>query len=491
VTKYDEDAVSTTPIGASFPGDMVGDNSPHQGLVADGRDIKSHCTDLFDDLDLSRPGSAKNSDEQHSSYSEFEVDMKLGGTFNNEVAGRHGQSVRVTRDTSRTRRILLSWRLKPCYIAYCLLCLVASAFLFLYTLAQGHAADWKEDLYKEFTWVEAIELFLGVSIVAETSITYRVVGNRAFFRDKWCVFDLIISTLTGISWFFIFFTAQNWATHIEGDVEMPLLATRFGLQPLRVLSTFMALYKSRRMQKSQEDVHFEMVSLCDDIQMDAETVFRDVAVQIAGYLPVSLRFNQWYLAYSPKVHGLSINTLYRRMETAGDCLLIVKDRENCVFGGFSSGIRRHQPGGHQEVQDNSSCFVFDKRLMTHHYKENPMPPMYCDDKMISFGRALTIDADFLRGSSKPCNAYGTIEYLGSNDEFIIQNLEIWCFRPIIDEAAVIAEMKKEDQEADSRANSRANSKANSRAISRSSSANRISPSNSAYNDTGKEGISPV
>jgi len=449
--KFDEDdhRVSTTTIGASIKGELSETMvDPSLKLGFQGREaVKSQAVDLFDDLDLSRPST------QTSQYSEFEVDMKLGGgvlnvSHDGMSEPRNGQGVHVI---NHSRRVLLSWRLKPCYVVYCLFCLVASAVLFLYTLSQGHAADWKEDLYKTFTWVEAIELFLGVSIVIETSITYRVVGWRAFFRDKWCLFDLVISALTVISWFFILCTAQNWATHIEGDLEMPLIAIRFGLQPLRVISTFMALYKTRRMQRNATDVHFEMVSLADDLQLDADTAFRDVAVQISSYLPVSLRFNQWYLAYSPKIHGLSIHTMYRRLQSAGECLVIVRDHRHCVFGGFAPGIQRQQrrsfvTNSEGLPMDNTPYFVFDKRLNIHFYQEDPMPPIYCDDRMISFGRALTIDSDFLHGSSQPCNAYGTIEYLGSNDEFIIQDLEIWCFQPIVDEAMILAEIKKEKED---------------------------------------------
>lgn len=388
-----------------------------------------------------------------------ELDRELGveteGTRNRN---NRGDSPTVRRDShsderttgshrshglNRTRQFLISWRLKPCYITYCICCLAASSLLFIYTIIRGHASNWQEDLYNELTWTEWLELFIGFSIVIETFISYRVAGRHVFFRDKWCVFDLLLSALTLLSWVFILCSTLEWASWFEDDLEMPLLATRFGLQPLRVVSTFMTLYKSRKMQREGNDVHFEMTSVADDIQTDQPTEFKEQLLSLVSFLPVSLRFQQWYLAYSPEVHGLSIHTLYRRLEGIGAALIILRDDKNAVIGGFTSnGINSKVQRSEKNTTDSSSSFVFDKRLNVYYYREDPMPALFCNDTMLSFGRALTINSDFLRGSSTACNAYTTVEFLGSNDEFVITHLEIWCWEPIVDEATMQEEVRR-------------------------------------------------
>eukprot|EP00397_Hematodinium_sp_SG-2012_P006866 GEMP01006903.1.p1 GENE.GEMP01006903.1~~GEMP01006903.1.p1 ORF type:complete len:430 (+),score=69.98 GEMP01006903.1:57-1346(+) len=390
---------------------------PHSyGLLRHSEE--SDVRDLLDELDLTR-GDA-NSDSEHSS--DYEVDLKIAASSSptSNVANYHS-----------ARRVLLSWRLRPCYVIYCLTCLVVSAFLFLYTMIQGHLLDWNFNLYRRALWEEVLEVLLGISIVTETSVTYRVVGRQAFFRSKWCIVDLIISSLTVASWTMILFTSTAVMSHLEGNLEMPVLALRFGLQPMRVLSTFMALHKSRKMQSSgRQKLNFEMVKIEDDVVMDAQTKFKDFIGQILPELPLSLRFNKWYLAYSPNVHGISLHTMFRRLEDAGECIVLIRDHGGQVIGGLAPSIHRAGGPAHT-VEDCAPCFVFNQKMDVFYYQpKNPMPPLYCDDNMVSFGRALTISSDMLHGSSKACDAYETLAPLGVDSEFVIKSLEIWAFQPV-------------------------------------------------------------
>lgn len=62
-----------------------------------------------------------------------------------------------------------------------------------------------------------------------------------------------------------------------------------------------------------------------------------VAIELSQHLPVSLRWQTaWRLVYSPRIHGVSLNTFYRRMENEGPSLLLIQDHCGCVFGGFAS-----------------------------------------------------------------------------------------------------------------------------------------------------------
>lgn len=62
-----------------------------------------------------------------------------------------------------------------------------------------------------------------------------------------------------------------------------------------------------------------------------------LAWEICQHLPVSLRWKTaWRLAYSPRVHGVSLATFFRRMDQEGPSLLMIQDHHGSVFGGFAS-----------------------------------------------------------------------------------------------------------------------------------------------------------
>lgn len=61
------------------------------------------------------------------------------------------------------------------------------------------------------------------------------------------------------------------------------------------------------------------------------------AVELAKQLPISLRWrNVWRLAYSPRIHGVSLHTFLRIMEKEGPSIMIIQDHSGCVFGAFAS-----------------------------------------------------------------------------------------------------------------------------------------------------------
>merc|ERR1719464_745897 len=63
-----------------------------------------------------------------------------------------------------------------------------------------------------------------------------------------------------------------------------------------------------------------------------------IAEELCQHLPVLLRWRSaWRLVYSPRVHGVSLPTFFRRMQAEGPSLLVIQDHEGCVFGGFAPG----------------------------------------------------------------------------------------------------------------------------------------------------------
>lgn len=78
----------------------------------------------------------------------------------------------------------------------------------------------------------------------------------------------------------------------------------------------------------------------------------DMADALRPSLPARLRIaSQWTLLYSLDAHGISLNTLYNKVDAgmanrgmAAGLLLIVKDNEGGVFGAFINEKLRRTEG---------------------------------------------------------------------------------------------------------------------------------------------------
>lgn len=91
-------------------------------------------------------------------------------------------------------------------------------------------------------------------------------GSRQFCRSWWCRFDAFVSVLT----IFVFTTLYfdlNFFLEAEEYIEMPLLITRFGLQPLRLIQTAHIVRKARQLQITQNStrIYWEAVPHSDDV----------------------------------------------------------------------------------------------------------------------------------------------------------------------------------------------------------------------------------
>merc|ERR1712196_510660 len=95
----------------------------------------------------------------------------------------------------RARHVILSWRLKPPYLLYCLCCSFATAVLLSWNLAKGVGGKWNLLCWEYHYWEELLDLAVGVCLIAETVITAFVLGS-AFVRDIWCLFDALVVAFT-------------------------------------------------------------------------------------------------------------------------------------------------------------------------------------------------------------------------------------------------------------------------------------------------------
>eukprot|EP00929_Paragymnodinium_shiwhaense_P006014 TRINITY_DN10882_c0_g1_i1.p1 TRINITY_DN10882_c0_g1~~TRINITY_DN10882_c0_g1_i1.p1 ORF type:complete len:542 (-),score=137.38 TRINITY_DN10882_c0_g1_i1:180-1805(-) len=80
-----------------------------------------------------------------------------------------------------------------------------------------------------------------------------------------------------------------------------------------------------------------------------------IALALNRHLPASVQFRtSWRLAYSPRLHGVSLQTFYRNMSFEGPSLLLLQDHKGRAFGGFASTSWRCG----DRYYGTGECFVF-------------------------------------------------------------------------------------------------------------------------------------
>lgn len=173
----------------------------------------------------------------------------------------------------------------------------------------------------------------------------------------------------------------------------------------------------------------------------AQTMLTQALAQsLVDFLPVQLRLPgavEWILKYTPKAHGVSLSTLYRQVAASEKTVLMVRDAEEHVFGGFVPVP--WAPKG--KFYGSGESFVFKFGCPG----EAPVPDVYtwtsrnaffqyADNTLLAMGggdghHALALCNDLLRGHSSPTVTFGN-PTLSKSQEFVVRDLEVWALQEI-------------------------------------------------------------
>lgn len=357
----------------------------------------------------------------------------------------------------RVRRLSTSGPVGVPYLIYCCVCLLLTGVLLVTTLWEDFAPRpevrfWRRRLRP---WEEAGEVLVGAALCTETILMFHL-DRQAFIRDGWRILDTVIAGLTllcGI--FFCFRRAFDSIGTVIEDLDVPMLGLRFALQPIRMFSTATMVVRAHQRQTAARQPQLDLKAFIQDPRHPDSREFAPAltpqqASDVRELLPTHLRFAQWRLAYSPKVHGTSLNTFYRNQ--VGPNVLIVRDAHGGLFGGFASEPWRVQAGayGHSGeafvFQDRSSQDDVDANAYTEIEESLAKVDPECKDTgfdvfwappqrgkalqwgtttMFGFGRSLVVREDFLRGSTCDCEAFGSGPLSPAGTEFIIRDFECW------------------------------------------------------------------
>eukprot|EP00931_Biecheleriopsis_adriatica_P109790 TRINITY_DN84045_c0_g1_i1.p1 TRINITY_DN84045_c0_g1~~TRINITY_DN84045_c0_g1_i1.p1 ORF type:complete len:337 (+),score=62.73 TRINITY_DN84045_c0_g1_i1:93-1103(+) len=246
-----------------------------------------------------------------------------------------------------------------CYMAYCLACLCLTGLLLLCSwweaVAPRQAKFWQRRLRP---WEEAGEAFAGAGLCMETLMALRLGGTQLLLRDCWRKLDAAVALLTllcGV--FFLFRRALKQVDEVVEEIDVPVLCIRFALQPIRMISTASMVVRAHRMVQSMPTTSEVLPKVdprrpCENL---TPMLSAEVAAELRECLPTYLKFRDWQLAYSPRVHGTSMNTFYRQQ--VGPNILVVRDASGGLFGGFTTEAWRPQA----DAYGSPESFVFALR----------------------------------------------------------------------------------------------------------------------------------
>uniref|UniRef100_K7G6W1 MTOR-associated protein MEAK7 n=1 Tax=Pelodiscus sinensis TaxID=13735 RepID=K7G6W1_PELSI len=157
---------------------------------------------------------------------------------------------------------------------------------------------------------------------------------------------------------------------------------------------------------------------------------------INSHLPSELQ-HKWRLLFSSRVHGESFSQLCGHIINKGPCILILKDMDGYIFGGFASQSWEVKP----QFQGDNRCFLFSvsPSLAVHTDTGYNDHYMYLNhgQQMIPNGLGmggqhdyfgLWIDSDYGKGHSraKPrCTTYNSPQ-LSANENFTLDGMEVWA-----------------------------------------------------------------
>ena len=153
--------------------------------------------------------------------------------------------------------------------------------------------------------------------------------------------------------------------------------------------------------------------------------------ELYEFLPDSHQYSDLYRVFSITIDGSSLRTFYEKCQDINNSILVLKDDEGNIFGGYAS--EKFEPI--HNFMGTGECFLFS------FYKGNKINVfnstginrfyMYCDDEQVCFGCSddyfsLALTKDFLEGYTHTTQTYQNMP-LSSKDKFIIVKLELWAF----------------------------------------------------------------
>jgi LysM repeat protein len=153
--------------------------------------------------------------------------------------------------------------------------------------------------------------------------------------------------------------------------------------------------------------------------------------QLSSHLPLRQRFSNWKLKFSTEQHGTSLITFFAKVKGESPTLIIIKDSDGYVFGGFASEAWEPKRG----YFGTGECFLFslEPSLAVYTWTKADSYFMFARRDCIAMGGQGTsgrngfwLDSEFNFGTSEVCKTFLN-RRLSAAEEFKCTVVEVWSF----------------------------------------------------------------
>ncbi|KAL0967517.1 hypothetical protein UPYG_G00253250 [Umbra pygmaea] len=164
---------------------------------------------------------------------------------------------------------------------------------------------------------------------------------------------------------------------------------------------------------------------------DPSALLQDTHIEkLACRLPARVQGYPWRLAYSTAEHGTSLKTLYRSLqEVDSPVLLVIKDMDNQLFGGYSTDPFRVS----EYCYGTGETFLFSFCPEIQVYRWTGQNSYFVKGNIDSLQMGggggqigLWLDADLYHGTTSSCATFHN-QALSTQKDFIIHSVEVWAF----------------------------------------------------------------
>ncbi|XP_066493396.1 MTOR-associated protein MEAK7 [Tiliqua scincoides] len=183
---------------------------------------------------------------------------------------------------------------------------------------------------------------------------------------------------------------------------------------------------------------FHLLPTCKGVKGSQFVSLLDIpsVAYLNSHLPSELR-HTWRLLFASQIHGESFTQLCGHIVNKGPCVLVLRDVDGYIFGGFSSCSWEVKP----TFQGDNGCFLFtvspslavftytgynDHYMYLNHGQQTMPNGLGMGGQHDYFG--LWIDSDYGKGHSKAkprCTTYNSPQ-LSAKENFTLDAMEVWA-----------------------------------------------------------------
>lgn len=166
--------------------------------------------------------------------------------------------------------------------------------------------------------------------------------------------------------------------------------------------------------------------------IDPSNIINDSHIQqLSSHLPLRQRYCNWKLLFSTAQHGTSLITFFSKVKGESPTLIIIKDSDGYVFGGFASEGWEPRRG----YFGTGECFLFslEPSVAVYTWTKADSYFMFARRDCIAMGGQGTsgrngfwLDSEFNYGTSEVCKTFLN-RRLSAAEEFKCAVVEVWSF----------------------------------------------------------------